>query len=69
MAKCNKDTAENRHVARRYHNMQQGTAMKEHAFEWIGTKYQLADTLTKAGTPATFSHLLAIQLSETETDD
>ena len=69
MAKCNKDTAGNRHVARRYHYVRQGTAMKEHVFEWIGTKYQLADTLTKSGTPATFAHLWSIQLSETETDD
>ena len=69
MAKCNKDTAGNRHVARRYHYVRQGTAMKEHAFEWIGTKYQLADTLTKAGTPTTFAHLWSIQLSETNTDD
>ena len=69
MAKCNKDTAGNRHVARRYHYVRQGTAMKEHVFEWIGTKYQLADTLTKPGTPATFAHLWSIQLSETETDN
>ena len=43
--------------------------MKEHTFEWIGTKYQLADTLTKAGTPATFAHLWSLQLSETVMDD
>ena len=49
MAKCNKDTANNRHVARRYHHVQQGTALQEHKFEWIGTKYQLADPLTKPG--------------------
>ena len=53
MAKFNKDTAGNCCVARRYHYAQQGTAMKEHVFEWIGTKYQHADTLTKAGTPTT----------------
>ena len=29
----------------------QGTSLKEHKFEWIGTKFQLADTLTKSGTP------------------
>ena len=63
------DTAGNRHVARRYHYVQQGTTMKEHVFEWIGTKYQLADTLTKAGTPTTFGHLWSIQLSETDTND
>ncbi len=43
--------------------------MMEHAFEWIGTKYQPSDTLTKAGTPITFAHLWFIQLSKTETDD
>jgi len=43
--------------------------MKEHVFEWIGTKHQLADTLTKAGTPTTFAHLWSIQLYETETND
>ena len=68
MAKCNKDTAGNHHVVRRYHYVWQGTAMKEHVFEWIGTKYQLADTLTKAGTPTTFGHLWSIQFSETDTD-
>ena len=35
MAKCNKDTAGNRHVARRYHYVRQGTALQEHKFEWI----------------------------------
>ena len=43
--------------------------MKEHVFEWIGTKHQFADTLTKAGTPTTFGQLWSIQLSETDTDD
>ncbi len=37
MAKCNKDTAGNRHVARRYHYVRQGTTLNEHVFEWIGT--------------------------------
>ena len=69
IAKCNKDTAGNHHVARRYHYVRQGTAMKEHVFEWIGTKYQLADTLTKAGIPTTVGHLWSIQLSETDTND
>ena len=57
MATCNKDTAGNRHVARRYHYVRQGTSLKEHTFSWIGTKHQLADILTKPGTPKTFSHL------------
>ena len=30
MAKYNKDAAGNRHVARRYHYVQQGTALQEH---------------------------------------
>ena len=47
MANCNKDTAGNRHVARRFHYVRQGTALKEHKFKWIGTKYQLADIVTK----------------------
>ena len=66
MAKCNKITAGNHCVARRYHYAQQGTTMKEHVFEWIGTRYQLADTLTKAGTPTMFAQLWSIQLSKTE---
>ena len=57
MAKCNKDTAENRNVARRYHHVQQGTALQERKFEWIGTKFQLADPLTKPGSVTTFMEL------------
>ena len=33
MDKCNKDIAGNHHVAKRYHYVRQGTAMKEHVFE------------------------------------
>ena len=64
MSKCNKDTAGNRHVARRYHYVRQGTSMNEHKFEWIGTKLQLADTLTKPGTPGTFGYLWSLQLTD-----
>ena len=32
MAKCNKDTAGNRYVARRFHYVRQGTALNEHKF-------------------------------------
>ena len=40
MAKYNKDSsAGNRHVARRFHYIRQGTALKEHNFEWIATKF------------------------------
>ena len=66
MAKCNKDTAGNRHVARRFHYVRQGTALKEHKFEWIGTKYQLADILTKVGNKSSFNHLWSLILHEDE---
>ena len=64
MAKCNKDTAGNRHVARRYHYVRQGSTLKEHIFEWISTKYQLADPLTKPGTIGTFGFLWSLLLTE-----
>ena len=35
MAKCNKDTAGNRHVARRFHYVRQGTVLNEHKFRFI----------------------------------
>lgn len=57
MAKCNKDTAGNCHVAKRYHYVQQGTALQEHKFEWIRTKHQLADPLTKPGSEDNFLEL------------
>ena len=57
MSSCNKDTAGNRHVARRYHYVRQGTALKEHSFHWIGTKFQLADPMTKEGGPTKFKSL------------
>ena len=57
MATYNKDAAGNRHVARRYHYVRQGTSLKEHTFSWIATKYQLADILTKPGSSKNFSHL------------
>ena len=62
MARCNKDTAGNRHVARRYHYVRQGTTLKEHVFEWIGTKNQLADILTKPSNAITFSPLWSVIL-------
>ena len=64
MANCNKDTAGNRHVARRYHYVRQGTTLKEHVFEWIGTKHQLADILTKSSNAITFSPLWSVILHE-----
>ena len=65
MARCNKDTAGNRHVARRYHYVRQGTTLKEHIFfEWIGTKNQLADMLTKSFNAFTFSPLWSVTLHE-----
>ena len=66
MAKCNKDTARNSLVARRFHYVRQGTALKEHKFEWIGTKYQLADILTKVGNKSSFNHLWSLILHEDE---
>ena len=57
MATCNKDTARNRYVARRYHYVRQVTTLNEHKFEWICTKHQLADTVTKPKTPSTFLSL------------
>ena len=67
MDRCNKDTAGNRHVARRYHYViffRQGTTLKEHVFEWIGTKNQSADILTKSSNAVTFSPLWSIILHE-----
>ena len=65
MSKCSKDTAGNRHVARRYHYVRpSGTSLNEHKFEWIGSNLQLADTLTKSGTPSTFGYLCSFQLTD-----
>ena len=64
MAKCNKDTAGNRHVARRFHYVRQGTALKEHKFEWISSKFQLADILTKVGNKCSFEHLWSLILHQ-----
>ena len=66
MAKCNKDTAGNRHVARRYYYVQQGTASQEQKFEWIGTKFQLADPLTKPGSVTSFMELWKCILHDCE---
>ena len=66
MAKCNKDTAGNRHVARRFHYVRQGTVLKEHEFQWINSKFQLADILTKVGTKASFNHLWSLVLHNDE---
>ena len=64
MANCNKDTAGNRHVACRFHYVRQGTALKEHKFEWIGTKYQLADILTKVGNKSSFQYQWSLILHD-----
>ena len=69
MAKCNKDTAGNSHVARRFHYVRQGTALNEHKFLWISTKYQLADVLTKVGSNSKFKSLLEILLHDNSTAD
>ena len=64
MAKCNKDIAGNRHVTQQFHYVREGTALKEHKFEWIGTKFQLADILTKVGNRPISSHLWSLILHE-----
>ena len=62
--KCNKDIAGNRHVANRYHNVCQGTSLNVYKFEWIGSKLQLADTLTKSGKSGTFGYSWSFQLTD-----
>ena len=69
MAKCNKDAAGNRHVARRFYYVRQGTALNEHKFHWISTKYQLADVLTKVGSNSKFKSLWEILLHDNSTSD
>ena len=64
MAKCNKDTAGNRHVARCFHYVRHSTVRKEHKFEWISLKYQLADILTKVGNKSSFGHLWSLILHQ-----
>ena len=64
MAKCNKDTAGNMHVARCFHYVRQGTMLKEHKFEWISSKFQLAVILTKVGSKSSFSHLWSMILHQ-----
>ena len=64
MAKCNKDTKGKVHVDRRFHYIRQGTALNEHQFHWIGTKYQLADVLTKVGSQAAFKALWELLLHD-----
>ena len=66
MSECNKGNAGNRHVARRYHYVRQGTLLKEHEFKWISTKYQLADPLTKEGGPTKFNGLWDKYLVDTD---
>ena len=69
MARCNKDTAGNRHVARRFHYVRQGTALNEHKFHWISTKHQLADVLTKVGSNSKFKALWEILLHDNDTSE
>ena len=64
MAKYNKHTVGNHHVARRYHYVHQGSTLKEHSLEWISTKNQLADPSTKPGTINTFGLLWLLLLTE-----
>ena len=62
MEKCSTDTFGNRRVKRRYHYLRQGATLNELVFEWIGTKNQLADILTKSGNAKNFSPLWSIIL-------
>ena len=65
MAKYNKDTVGNRHVARRYHYyVRQGTTLNVHIFEWTGTQSQLSDILTKSGYTINFLPLWSVILHE-----
>ena len=64
IARCNKGTAGNRYLTRRYHYLRQGTTLKEHVFEWIGNKNQLADILKKSPNAITFSPLWSVILYE-----
>ena len=66
MTKCTKDTVWNRHVAQRFHYVRQGIALKEHKFEWVETKFELVDILTKVGNKPTFGHLWSLILHEDE---
>ena len=45
MAKCNKYTVKNKHVARRYHYVQQDAILQEHEFYWIWKKLGSATSL------------------------
>ena len=69
MAKYNKDTARNRHVARRFHYMRQGTTLNEHNFHWISIKYQLSYVLTRVGIHSKFKSLWEIPLYDNNTAD
>ena len=60
MARFNNNTAGNRHVVSRYYYVIQSTALNDRIFDWIGTKYQLADTLTKSGNAMNFSTFWSI---------
>lgn len=64
MAKHNKDTAENRHIERCFHYVRQGTVLKEHKFDWISSKFKLADILTKGGNKSSFGHLWSLILHQ-----
>ena len=69
MAKYNKDTVGNRHVARRSHYVRQGTTLNKHKFHWINTKHQLADVLTKVGSNSKLKSLWEFLLHDNDTSD
>ena len=54
MPKCNKNTDDHRHIARRYHYVRQGTIVDELISECISTENQLADIFAKSGNAKNF---------------
>ena len=58
MPECNTDTPGNRHVFRRYHYVRQGILLNNHKLHWVGTDYQLADSLKKCGGMSKFKVFL-----------
>lgn len=66
MAKCDNDTAGNRHVARCFHFIRQQTALTDYVFSWIKIKAQVADILTKVVFQDLFNHLWDMVLHKVE---
>ena len=56
-----KKQAGNSHIARHFYYVRQGTILKEDKCEWISSKIQLADILTKVEKKS-FDHLWSLIL-------